>query len=71
MLLTSNLPRNPNSGLVAMVPMADGSFYRITRLLASGKSNAKLKRNGARYLTLGLSLAPHKMSGAWKPLPTR
>jgi hypothetical protein len=60
-LVGSSLERNPN--FVAMVTMPDGSTYRITRLLASGKSNAKLKKNGARYLTLGLSLAPHKMSG--------
>jgi hypothetical protein len=63
MLLTSSLPHNPNSGLVATVDMPDGSTYRITRLLASGKSNAKLKKNGRRYLTLGLSLAPAKQSG--------
>jgi hypothetical protein len=55
------LERNPNS--VAMVTMSDGSTYRIGRLLAAGKSNAKLRKNGKRYLTLGLSLAPHRMSG--------
>jgi hypothetical protein len=46
-----------------MVTLADGSTYRIGRLLASGKSNAKLRKNGKRYLTLGLSLAPHKLAG--------
>jgi hypothetical protein len=43
--------------------MPDGSTYVIKRLLASGKSNAKLRKNGKRYLTLGLSLAPHKLGG--------
>jgi hypothetical protein len=46
-----------------MVTLADGSTYRIGRLLAAGRSNAKLRKNGRRYLTLGLSLAPHKQSG--------
>jgi hypothetical protein len=62
-VLASSVARNPNSTLVAMVTLADGSTYRIGRLLASGKTNAKLKKNGRRYLTLGLSLAPHKQSG--------
>jgi hypothetical protein len=62
-VLTSRLPRNPNSALVAMVTMADGSTYRIKRLLAAGKTNTKLSKNGKRYLTLGLSNAPHKQSG--------
>jgi hypothetical protein len=47
----------------ATVVMPDGSTYVIKRLLASGKSNAKLRRNGKRYLTIGLSLAPAKLSG--------
>jgi hypothetical protein len=43
--------------------MPDGSIYKIDRLLASGKKNAKLAKNGKQYLTLGLSLAPHKLGG--------
>jgi hypothetical protein len=66
-VLTSRQTRNPN--LVAMVAMADGSTYRITRLLAAGKSNAKLRKNGRRYLTLGLSLAPHRMGGVGNLCP--
>jgi hypothetical protein len=62
-LLASSTPRNTNSGLVATVDMPDGSTYRIGRLLASGKSNAKLRKNGERYLTVGLSLAPHQQCG--------
>jgi hypothetical protein len=47
----------------AYVEMPDGTIYTIRRLLASGKTNAKLRKNGKRYLTLGLSLAPHKLGG--------
>jgi hypothetical protein len=64
-LLKALFERNRISTMasVAYVDMPDGSIYRITRLLAPGKSNAKLKKNGRRYLTLGLSLAPAKQSG--------
>jgi hypothetical protein len=37
----------------AVVTMPDGSIYTIHRLLAKGASNAKLAKNGKRYLTLG------------------
>jgi hypothetical protein len=62
-LFASSRARNTNSALIAHVQMADGSVYTIKRLLASGKSNAKLSKNGKRFLTLGLSLAPQKQSG--------
>jgi hypothetical protein len=57
--------RNTNLSKIgpAYVDMPDGSTYTIRRLLASGKTNAKLRKNGKRYLTLGLSLAPHKLGG--------
>jgi hypothetical protein len=63
MATVANTASTRKSDFVAVVTMPDGSTYTIKRLLASGKTNAKLKRNGARYLTLGLSLAPHRLSG--------
>jgi hypothetical protein len=47
----------------AFVVMADGSLYKIDRLLATGKKNAKMAKNGEEFLTLGSTLAPHKQSG--------
>ena len=35
----------------------------ISRLLAPGDSNTKLRKNGPAYLTLGLSLSPHTSAG--------
>ena len=70
-LPTSKLARNTNLSKIgpAFVDMPDGSTYVIKRLMAPGKSNAKLRKNGARYLTLGLSLAPHKLGGVGNLCP--
>lgn len=46
--------------------MPDGTSYTVKTLLGKGDSNAKLAKSdasGAGYLTVGLSLAPAKLSG--------
>lgn len=46
--------------------MPDGSIYTIRKLLSKGKTNTKLNKSDKSdlgYLTYGLSLAAHKMSG--------
>ncbi len=45
--------------------MQDGTEYRINRLLGKPNSNAKLAKSNKsqEYLTMGLSLAPAKVSG--------
>lgn len=48
------------------VPMPDGSTYKVTRLLAKGKSNIKTAKSdaaGTGYLTSSLSFAPASVSG--------
>jgi len=49
---------------IATVDMPDGSTYPIKRLTGRpDKLNAKLAKNGESYLTIPLTLAPHKASG--------
>jgi hypothetical protein len=48
------------------VTMPDGTFYKVTRLLAPGKSNTKTLKSDLfsdEYITYSLSLAPAKSSG--------
>ena len=42
---------------------------KIRYLLAGGDTNTKLRKNGPEYLTLGLSLSPHKSSGIGNVCP--
>lgn len=39
------------------------------RLLADGDTNTKLRKNGAEFITLGLSMAPHKSAGIGNVCP--
>ena len=47
-----------------LVAMADGTTYKVGKLLGDEKTNAKLAKGaGSPHLTMGLSLAPGKLSG--------
>jgi hypothetical protein len=51
---------------LASVLMQDNTVYEVKRLLGKAESNAKLnksEKSGKGFMSVGLSLAPHKVSG--------
>jgi hypothetical protein len=59
---TGRKPKFENPG-APVVEMPDGSSYTFHRLLMDRRLNAKLAKNGPRYLTLALALAPAHSAG--------